>query len=121
MDQLNELGFYVLAGAPQSPVELIDEVKAGEALALGSTFISERFNIKEVVTLCGAAGAVTESLGIATGVTNHTTRHPIVTASFATTMHRLTGGRFALGLGRGIDRQFQAFGLPRITTAQLEA
>ena len=47
MDQLNELGFYVLAGAPQSPVELIDEVSAGEALGLGSTFISERFNIKE--------------------------------------------------------------------------
>ena len=29
MEQLNELGFYVLAGAPQSPVELIDEVAAG--------------------------------------------------------------------------------------------
>ena len=27
-DQLNELGFYVLAGAPQSPVELIGEVGA---------------------------------------------------------------------------------------------
>ena len=47
MSQLNELGFYVLAGAPQSPAELIDEVAAGEALGLGSTFISERFNIKE--------------------------------------------------------------------------
>ena len=35
-------------------------------------------------------------------------------------MHRLTGGRFALGLGRGMDRMFDAFGLPRITTAQLE-
>ena len=40
MEQLNELGFYVLAGAPQSPVELIDEVAAGEELGLGSTFIS---------------------------------------------------------------------------------
>ena len=27
--QLNELGFYVLAGAPQSPAELIDEVAGG--------------------------------------------------------------------------------------------
>ena len=70
--------------------------------------------------MSGAAGAVTESLGIATGVTNHTTRHPIVTASYATTMHRLTGGRFTLGLGRGIDRMFKAFGLAPITTAQLE-
>ena len=57
---------------------------------------------------------------IATGVTNHNTRHPMVTAAYATTMHRLTGGRFVLGLGRGMDRMFDAFGLPRITTAQLE-
>lgn len=120
VQQLPELGFYGLPGAPKSPAELLPQCRDGEAMGLGSVFLSERFNIKEVVTLCGAAGAVTESLGIATGVTNHTTRHPIVTASFATTMHRLTGGRFALGLGRGIDRQFQAFGLPRITTAQLE-
>jgi probable F420-dependent oxidoreductase len=35
-------------------------------------------------------------------------------------MHRLTGGRFVLGLGRGMDRMFDAFGLPRITTAQME-
>ncbi|GAA4367568.1 hypothetical protein GCM10023088_15520 [Actinomadura verrucosospora] len=28
-------------------------------------------------------------------------RHPLVTATLATTMHRMSGGRFALGLGRG--------------------
>ena len=87
---------------------------------LGTAFISERFNVKEAATLSGAAGAVTEHLGLATGATNHNTRHPIVTASYATTMHRLTGGRFALGLARGIKFQFDAFGLPPITTAQLE-
>ena len=120
MDQLNELGFYVLAGAPQSPVELIDEVTSGEALGLGSTFISERFNIKEAFTLSGAVGAVSSTLGIATAATNHNTRHPMVTASHATTMHRLTGGRFTLGLGRGIAPLFDAYGIPRITTAQVE-
>ena len=36
------------------------------------------------------------------------------------TMHSLTGGRFALGLGRGIDRATKARGLPSITTAQME-
>jgi len=120
VDQLPELGFYGLPGAPTSPADLLPQCRAGEALGLGAVFLSERFNIKEVVTLSGAAGAVTETLGIATGVTNHTTRHPIVTASYATTMHRLTGGRFALGLGRGIDRLWKAYGLPPITTAQLE-
>jgi 5,10-methylenetetrahydromethanopterin reductase len=70
--------------------------------------------------LSGAAGACSATLGVATGATNHNTRHPLVTATFATTMHRLTGGRFALGLGRGFDGLFDAIGLPRITLAQLE-
>ena len=118
--QLNELGFYTLAGAPQSPAELFGEVATAESLGLGSAFISERFNIKEAATLSGAAGAVSSTIGIATGATNHNTRHPMVTASYATTMDRLTEGRFALGLGRGIGPIFDAYGIPRITTAQLE-
>jgi 5,10-methylenetetrahydromethanopterin reductase len=120
MEQLKELAFYGLAGAPRSPADLLDECRDGEALGFGSVFLSERFNIKEIVTLSGAAAACTTSLGIATGVTNHNTRHPMVTASYATTMHRLTGGRFTLGLGRGMDRMFDAFGLAHITSAQLE-
>jgi probable F420-dependent oxidoreductase len=120
VEQLNELGFYGLPGAPRSPADLIGECREGEALGLGSVWLSERFNVKEIATISGVAGATTSTLGIATGVTNHNTRHPVVTAAFATTMHRLTGGRFALGLGRGMDRMFDAFGLPRITTAQLE-
>lgn len=117
---MNELGFYTLPGAPRSPRDLIDEVKAAEALGIGACFISERFNIKEAVTLSGAVGAVSESIGIATAATNHNTRHPLVTASYATTMHRLTGGRFCLGIGRGIAPMFSAFGIPAITTAQME-
>ncbi len=118
--QLNELGFYVLAGAPSSPAELLDEVPAAETLGIGSAFISERYNIKEASTLSGAVAASSRHLGIATGATNHNTRHPLITASYATTMHRLTGGRFTLGLGRGVDALFSAYGLPKITTAQLE-
>ena len=115
-----ELGFYTLAGAPESPRELLDEVRQAEALGIGTAFISERFNIKEAVTLSGAAGAISSEIQIATAATNHNTRHPIVTASYATTMHRLTNGRFTLGLGRGIAPMFDAFGILRITTAQME-
>ena len=43
-DELPELGFYTLAGAPKSPRDLIDEVTDAEALGLGTAFISERFN-----------------------------------------------------------------------------
>jgi len=117
---LPEIGFYALAGAPKSPAELLDEVPAAEALGLGSAFISERFNMKEAATLSGAVAAASSRIGVATAATNHNTRHLMITAAFAATMHRLSGGRFTLGLGRGIDPLFDAFGMPRITTAQLE-
>ncbi|MEZ5217670.1 MAG: TIGR03857 family LLM class F420-dependent oxidoreductase [Ilumatobacteraceae bacterium] len=117
---MNELGFYTLAGAPRSPRDLVTEVREAEELGLGAAFISERFNSKEAATLSGAAGAVSERIGIATAATNHNTRHPMVTAAYAMTMHTLTGGRFSLGLGRGIAPMFDAYGLQRITTAQLE-
>lgn len=115
-----QLGCYLLAGAPRSPRDLIDEIRGAEELGLGTAFISERFNIKEAATLSGAAAAASTRIGIATAATNHNTRHPMVTASYATTMHRLSGGRFTLGLGRGIKPMFDAYGIPQITTAQLE-
>jgi len=118
--QMNELGFYTLAGAPESPRDLIKEVQAAETMGIGACFISERFNIKEAATLSGAVGAISSTIGIATAATNQNTRHPIVTAAYASTMHFLTGGRFSLGLGRGIDAIFNAFGLSKITTRQME-
>jgi probable F420-dependent oxidoreductase len=120
VEQLAELGFYTLAGGAQNPRDLIDEVRHAEAMGLGACFISERFNVKEAVTLSGAAGAVSEQVRIITGATNHNTRHPLVSASYASTMHLLTGGRFTLGIGRGIAPLQDAFGLGRITTAQME-
>jgi len=120
MEQMNELGFYTLPGAPESPRELIQEIADAEALGIGAAFISERFNIKEAATLSGAVGAISSSIGIATAATNHNTRHPMVTAAYAMTMHELTQGRFSLGLGRGIARRDQAYGLTPITTAQME-
>jgi probable F420-dependent oxidoreductase len=118
--QREQLGFYTLAGAPRSPRDLLDEVADGERLGLGWVFISERLNIKEAATLSGAAGAVAQRLRIATAATNHNTRHLLVTAAYATTMHRLTEGRFTLGLGRGVDAMWRALGVPPITTAQME-
>jgi probable F420-dependent oxidoreductase len=120
MTQLTELGFYGLAGHSDSPHDLIAEAAEADTLGLGTAFISERFNLKDATTLSGVAAAVTERLGIATAATNHNTRHPLVTATFATTMHRLSGGRFALGLGRGFDGLFRAMGLEPISSAQIQ-
>ena len=117
---LDELGFYTLAGQPASSRDLVTEVIDGEALGLGTAFISERYNKKEAAVLSGAAGAVSERITIETAATNHNTRHPMVTAGYARTMQSLTAGRFVLGLGRGIALQQDAFGMSRITTAQME-
>src|SRR5262249_33436521 len=114
------VGFWGVAGQGRWPRELLDEVREAEALGIGACFISERFNIKEAATLSGAVGAISKTIGIATAATNHNTRHPMVTASYAMTMHRLTEGRFSLGLGRGIAPMFKMYGLPKITTAQVE-
>ncbi|MGW2309400.1 TIGR03857 family LLM class F420-dependent oxidoreductase [Actinomadura luteofluorescens] len=120
MDDLPELGCYGLAGHSGTPRDLLGEVAEAEAMGLGSVFLSERFNTKDAAVLAGAAAAAGTRIGIATAATNHNTRHPLVTATLATTMHRMTGGRFALGLGRGFDMLFDVMGLRRVTQAQLD-
>jgi probable F420-dependent oxidoreductase len=117
---LEELAFYTLAGQPASSRELVQEVIGAEALGLGTAFISERYDRKEAATLSGAAGAVSERITISTAATNHNTRHPMVTAGYARTMQSLTGGRFVLGIGRGVELMQNAYGIPKITTAQME-
>jgi probable F420-dependent oxidoreductase len=118
---LDELGYYLLAGAGgEGPSTLTAEARSGEAMGFGTAFISERWNVKEASSLVGAALAVTDRMQIATAATNHNTRHPLITGSWATTMHRLSGGRFTLGLGRGVAAMYAAFGIPSVTTAQME-
>lgn len=115
-----ELGFYTLAGAPRSPRDMLNELALAEELGLGTAFISERFNMKEAGALTGAALGATRNISVITAATNHTTRHPLVTASWASTLHLLSEGRFSLGLGRGIEAMFRAYGMSMATTESLE-
>ena len=115
-----QLGFYTLAGAPKSPRDMFQELRDAEDMGLGTAFISERFNIKEAGALTGAAIGATSNINIVTAATNHTTRHPIVSASWASTLHIMSEGRFSLGLGRGIDAMFNAYGMPLATTDSME-
>lgn len=117
---LDELGCYLMAGAAADPAAVTTEAAAAEQLGLGTAFVSERFNVKEAVALSAAATATTSRINIATAATNHNTRHPLVSASAAMTLHRMGSGRFTLGLGRGIEPIFDLSGIPRITTAQME-
>lgn len=115
-----ELGFYTLAGAPKTPRDMLDELSLAETLGIGNAFISERFNMKEAGALTGAALGATSAIRVTTAATNHTTRHPLVTASWASTLHLLSQGRFSLGLGRGIEAMFKAYGMTMATTQSLE-
>jgi len=115
----NELGYYALGGHVESPRDLIAECHEAETMGLGATFLSERFNVKEGPTTCGAIGAITEKLGIALAATNYNTRHPMAFAAHSTTMHRLTGGRYMPCLARGIGPQMKAFGLESAKNADL--
>ncbi|MFD6517715.1 TIGR03857 family LLM class F420-dependent oxidoreductase [Rhodococcus sp. NPDC060176] len=117
----DELGFYLMGGAGGGgPADLVAEARRGEVLGFGTAFVSERWNIKEATSLTGAACAVTKRMQIATAATNCNIRHPLVTASWAATLHRMSGGRFTLGVGRGVPAIHSAFGIPPVTTAHIE-
>ena len=114
-----ELACYGLAGHSASPADLIAEAARAEELGLGSILLSERFALKDAAVVAGAAVAATSRIGVGTAATNHNTRHPLVSATMAATLHRMSGGRYAFGLGRGIPILFDIMGLPQVTSAQL--
>ena len=120
LEPMPELACYGLAGHSPSPADLITEAARAEELGLGSILLSERFALKDAAVMAGAAVAATTRIGVGTAATNHNTRHPLVTATMAATLHRMSGGRYAFGLGRGIPLLFDIMGLPHVTSAQLE-
>jgi len=116
-----EFGCYALPGHISDPTAAIDEIRDAERLGFGSVWISERFAAKNADVLSGAAAVLTPSMGIAAGlIQNLPLRHPIVTAGYAATMAKLTGDRFALGVGRGTDSFADASGTPRLTFRIME-
>ncbi|MEM6709854.1 MAG: TIGR03857 family LLM class F420-dependent oxidoreductase [Pseudomonadota bacterium] len=110
-----ELGFYALPGHSRSPRDALRQTQDAEQLGIGNVMISERADYKEIAALCGAIAAVTESITIGTSATNQNTRHPVITASMGSTLNRLSNGRFALGLAKGVNLRWKAMGLPTVT------
>jgi alkanesulfonate monooxygenase SsuD/methylene tetrahydromethanopterin reductase-like flavin-dependent oxidoreductase (luciferase family) len=54
--QLNELGFYTLAGHSDSPRDAVQEARRAEERGIGAAFVSERFNVKDACALSGPWG-----------------------------------------------------------------
>lgn len=75
-------------------------VKA-EAAGFDSVWLSEDPDNWDAMAMLAAIAMRTERIGLATGVINPFYRHPAQIASSVSTLDRLSGGRFRLGLGRG--------------------
>lgn len=109
-----EFGYYALPGHALDPTAVYEEIRVGEKLGLGSVWLSERLNTKNVEVLSGVAAALTTTMGIASGLmANMPLRNPLVTAGYGSTMATLTDHRFSLGVGRGVS------GLARSTGTSL--
>ncbi|MCB1706042.1 MAG: TIGR03857 family LLM class F420-dependent oxidoreductase [Halioglobus sp.] len=114
-----ELGCYLLPGHTQTPADAKHEARRAEELGLGKVWLSERFDVKDAGVICSAALAVTDSIEVATAATNIHTRHPHVLATMCSSLHYLSGGRFTLGLARGVAIRNQLMGLAPVGNKQM--
>lgn len=114
-----ELSCYLLPGHTTTPVDAIEEAKQAESLGLGRVWLSERFDVKDAGVICAAALSTTKNLRVATAATNIHTRHPLVLATMCSSLHYLSGGRFELGLARGVAIRNQLMGLDGVSNDQM--
>jgi 5,10-methylenetetrahydromethanopterin reductase len=112
----SRLGCYVLPGATRDPLRGIDQARAAEALGLGTAWIGERYDTKDLPSLAGALSQATDRVRIAAGITHVGTRHPMAIASMGQTLQALSGGRFLLGFGRSASWRWRAYGLAEPTS-----
>ncbi|HEY2330595.1 MAG TPA: TIGR03857 family LLM class F420-dependent oxidoreductase [Acidimicrobiales bacterium] len=113
------LGCYVLPGGVPDPRPGLDQARTAEAIGLGTVWIGERYDTKDLPSLAGAISQVTERVRIAAGITHTGLRHPMVLASMGQTLQALSNERFALGVGRSAMWRWNNYGAPAPTLASL--
>lgn len=95
-------GITLLPGRTRDTTQGLQEARDAERLGFNRVWVSERYDIKEAAVLCGAFAAVTERIGVATGLVVDAVRHPLMAAAFGATMQATFGDRFTLGISRGV-------------------
>jgi alkanesulfonate monooxygenase SsuD/methylene tetrahydromethanopterin reductase-like flavin-dependent oxidoreductase (luciferase family) len=91
----NGLGVYLQA----LPIDLaVDFARRAEKAGFRSVWLSE-ITFGDAFVPATAIALNTERLGIATGIVGLWARSPVTTAMTAASLHRLSGGRFVLGVG----------------------
>lgn len=89
---------------------------AAESLGFDLLVVPERLSAAggapAALPVCAAAAAATERIRIATGLLALPLHHPLRVAEDAATLDGLSGGRFELGVGLGVEVEaFGGFGL----------
>lgn len=109
---VDQLYSYILPGQVSDPNPGLAQARKADALGLGGIFLSERWETKELGATMGALTQVTDKVKLVAGLTHFGTRHPVVQAGMAQTLQQLSGNRFVLGYGRGVESHFRQMGIP---------
>lgn len=122
-EQIDDLSAYLIAGRvkarpngrfqtdERSPAQGIADGVDAENIGFHRVFVSERWNLKEAAVLLGAVGALTQRVGLGTGLINTSSRHPLHTAAMGSTLTAAFGNRVVIGIGRGDDNMLKGTGL----------
>jgi probable F420-dependent oxidoreductase len=118
-ERIDDVGTYILPGRVTDPVPGIAQAIAAEKIGLGSIWVAERWEKKEVAVTLGALTQRTEHVRLVAGMTHFGTRHPIVIAGMASTLQALSGNRFVLGFARSILALWKGLGIKAPTNESM--
>ena len=107
--------FGVVTAYAQSHTAWITTARRVEELGYATLLMPDRLSIGSLapLTALAVAAQATTSLRIGSYVFCNEYRHPVLLAREAATLDLLSGGRFELGLGAGVDpSEFQRIGIP---------
>ncbi len=113
----HDLTFGVLPGG-STPQEFLAAVQTAEVLGYDSAWVGDHVLWPVFwpapLTMLAAASAVTERIGLGTGVLLAALRRPAPLAKETATLQWMSGGRFRLGVGVGGEypKEFEASGVP---------
>ena len=108
---VDELSTYVLPGRITDPSVGLQEAVDAEQAGFSRVWISERYDLKDLGVLSGAIAARTSRIGVGSGLVALPSRHPLVLASYASTMQATFGERLVLGVGRGFTALLRPQGM----------
>lgn len=97
--------------APEVLVELARRADVG---GLDQLWLSHDIGFESASVLVGLLAAHTERIRLGIGIANPYSQHPVELAMLAATSHRVSGGRFALGIGAGAEGFLRSVGIDRV-------